>query len=128
MVPQDADKLPEIISGLRNLLENEVGVDKRLPCWTGLIGFDDAACNVILLTHTTSRATRDFGNWRQSLLMRVHSTIAACGGALAYPTQVRRRATTDNAGTLLTSQCLCIHLNRTLHGFPYACHKHCSAH
>lgn len=86
---QDAERLPDIISDMRNSLDNDMTIDKRLPCFVGLSGFDDSACNLIFVAHTTSRAARDFGNWRQNLLLRMHKLVVARGGALTYPTQVR---------------------------------------
>lgn len=73
---------------MREVLEGDVGVDKRLPCFVGLSGFEEAACNIILLVYTTPRATRDWGNFRQSLLFRMHSIITQRGASLTYPTQV----------------------------------------
>lgn len=88
--PQDADKLPGIIRDMREVLEGDMGVDKRLPCFVGLSGFEEAACNILLLVYTTPRATRDWGNFRQSLLFRMHSIITQRGASLTYPTQVGR--------------------------------------
>ncbi|KAK9795966.1 hypothetical protein WJX73_009797 [Symbiochloris irregularis] len=85
---QDADKLPGIIRDMREVLEGDAGVDKRLPCFVGLSGFEDAACNIILLVYTTPRATRDWGNFRQSILFRMHTIITNRGASLTYPTQV----------------------------------------
>ena len=74
---------------MRCALDNDNSVDKRLPYFAGLVSFDDAACNLILVAHTTPRATRDFGNFRQNLLFRMRKIITARGGAITYPTQAR---------------------------------------
>lgn len=85
---QDVEKLPDIVSDIRYALDADPGVDKRLPYFCGLAGFDDNACNLLLVVHTSPRATRDFGNFRQNLLFRVQKLVAARGGALTYSTQV----------------------------------------
>ena len=38
-------------------------------------GFENYACNIIVLAHTTPPASRDFGVWRQSLLTELERIV-----------------------------------------------------
>ena len=51
-------------------------------------GFDNYACNIIVLAHTTPPASRDFGVWRQSLLTELERIVRKNGAQLNHMRQV----------------------------------------
>ena len=57
--------------------------------WSPLAqGFDNYACNIIVLAHTTPPASRDFGVWRQSLLTELERIVRKNGAQLNHMRQV----------------------------------------
>lgn len=52
-------------------------------------GFDNYACNIVVLAHTTPTASRDFGTWRQSLLTELERIVRKHGAQLNHLRQVR---------------------------------------
>lgn len=61
-------------------------------------GFDNYACNIIVLAHTTPPASRDFGAWRQALLTELERIVRKHGAQLNHLRQVHA------AGCLNTSE------------------------
>ena len=55
-------------------------------------GFENYACNIIVLAHTTPTASRDFGSWRQSLLTELERIARKHGAQLNHQRQVHPAA------------------------------------
>ena len=51
-------------------------------------GFENYACNIIVLAHTTPTASRDFGTWRQALLTELERIVRRHGAQLNHIRQV----------------------------------------
>ncbi|KAK9861810.1 hypothetical protein WJX84_000948 [Apatococcus fuscideae] len=92
---QDWEKAEAIASDMKKYLDKHDGVDKRLPCFVGISGFENFALNVAVIMHTTPSMSRDFGNFRQKVLLRLYQIVKAHDAQLAYPTQVEIRPTGD---------------------------------
>lgn len=52
-------------------------------------GFDNFACNIIVLAHTTPPTSRDFGVWRQGLFLELERIVRKHGAQLNYLRHVR---------------------------------------
>ena len=51
-------------------------------------GFDNFACNIIVLAHTTPPTSRDFGVWRQGLFIDLERVVRKHGAQLNHLRQV----------------------------------------
>ena len=51
-------------------------------------GFDNFACNIIVLAHTTPPTSRDFGVWRQGLFIDLERIVRKHGAQLNHLRQV----------------------------------------
>ncbi|DBA94457.1 TPA: hypothetical protein ACH3X1_002052 [Trebouxia sp. C0004] len=85
---KDLEKVEIVVDEMRRGLTRRAGVDRRLPQFVGMSGFQDYAINIVVLVHTTPVASRDWGNFRQRLLMDFGRIINKHGVQFAYPTQV----------------------------------------
>lgn len=85
---KDLEKVELVVDDMRRSLTRRAGVDRRLPQFVGMTGFQDYAINVVVLVHTTPVASRDWGNFRQRLLMDFGRIINKHAVQFAYPTQV----------------------------------------
>ncbi|KAL0050270.1 hypothetical protein WJX82_007782 [Trebouxia sp. C0006] len=85
---KDLEKVEIVVDEMRRSLTRRAGVDRRLPQFVGMSGFQDYAINIVVLVHTTPVASRDWGNFRQRLLMDFGRIINKHGVHFAYPTQV----------------------------------------
>lgn len=60
--------------------------NEKCLCWCQ--GFDNFACNIVVLAHTTPPYSRDFGTWRQALLTELERIVRKHGAHLNHLRQV----------------------------------------
>ncbi|KAK9807577.1 hypothetical protein WJX72_003191 [[Myrmecia] bisecta] len=85
---QDFDRVEGVVKALRAHLDTTEGLDKRLPLFVGFSSMDNFACNIAVLVHTTPPTSREFGSFRQRLLLAIGRIVRKEGARLAYPTQI----------------------------------------
>ncbi|CAL8465906.1 g5442 [Coccomyxa elongata] len=75
--------------------------DTGLPVTIPNKGLDNYACNIFVLVHTTPPFSRDFGAFRQRLLLDLTACVRKHGAQLAAPRQVNEVPQMDGVASVL---------------------------
>ena len=77
------------MADMRRFMDTEAsGVNKRLANFVGFSGLEGSAVNIAVVCHTTPLATRDWGGWRQRLLLGLRDAVLRQGAGFHIPSQL----------------------------------------
>lgn len=83
---EDADKIPSIVSSVKELLKNHPKIDQKQLILVHFAHFGSSSLDILVHCFTKSTAYADFIAIQEDVLFQVMGIIKKLGGQLAYPT------------------------------------------
>lgn len=84
----DADRLPQVIAGIENMLRHDSDIDNNQAVSVTLTAFGVSSLDLILTCFLKSCDGTEYNQRRHRVLLAVYQEICRHGAELAYPTQL----------------------------------------